>query len=127
VWDVAMAFGDVPDLIVDGIQLLLQHAGQGLGVGVARRGQNISEDALSVFPVLGVATLVASLAHVPGPVVLDDLRTRDDRCLDRLPGEGSSVELRPMRRQVPKMIGHSDQPFLTCLTCSNATSFNREK
>ena len=72
----------LPDLIVDGIELLLQHAGQRLSVSVTGWGQDISENALRVLAVLGVAAFVASLPEVTSPIVLDDLRTRDDWGLD---------------------------------------------
>ena len=70
---------DQSNLVVDGVQLLLQHAGQGLGVSLAAGGEQVGHHALAVVrvglhahvvaPVVGVEVVVAlvaqTLVHIP--------------------------------------------------------------
>ena len=54
-----------PDLVVDGVQLLLEHAGQRLGVRLASWGQQVSEDGLAVISVSVHSNIVApAVLHV---------------------------------------------------------------
>ena len=70
---------DQSNLVVDRVKLLLQHAGQGLGVGLAPGGEEVGHHALAVVrvglhahviaPVVGVEVVVAlvaqALVHIP--------------------------------------------------------------
>ena len=50
---------DQPDLVVDGVELFLQHTGQGLGVRLPPRTQQIGHNALAVIGVAVDAAVVA--------------------------------------------------------------------
>lgn len=90
------AYLDEPDLVVDGVELLLEHEGQRLGVRVPGRADDVgraAEQALVVAVALGVARHVERLLDVGQDVGLLEL-------LPLLLGEGArdvALEVRVRR------------------------------
>ena len=59
---------DQPDLVVDGVQLLLQHAGQGLGVRLTPGREEVGQDGLTVISVsVHPDVIVPAVVHLGPP------------------------------------------------------------